>query len=152
LANVFFGQFFLKNYRSSPCFGAVFPRKKKCIYFDKKMDWATICINFDNVLGYILGDFFTNSSGHPAKGQPGKQKKNRFLTQECAADVFGNLVSRSARFREVAQLLVQHPFELQGKSERICRIVFFEQHIIGRFYRQTLFSSQTQISFNLVRR
>jgi hypothetical protein len=26
-----------------------------------------LCLNFaKNVLGYILGDFFTNSSGHPA--------------------------------------------------------------------------------------
>jgi hypothetical protein len=46
---------FLKNYRNSPPL------------------WATFIHGFDNVfnvdknvLGYTLGDFFTNSSGHPA--------------------------------------------------------------------------------------
>jgi hypothetical protein len=30
-----------------------------------------LCINVGkNVLGYILGDFSTNSSGHPANGSP----------------------------------------------------------------------------------
>jgi hypothetical protein len=36
-------------------FGTFFPQKNKCIRFDRK-----------NGLGYSLGDFFTNSSGHPA--------------------------------------------------------------------------------------
>jgi hypothetical protein len=40
---VYFGQHF------SPTFSTV----RGCIYFD------------NNVLGYILGDFFTKSSGHP---------------------------------------------------------------------------------------
>jgi hypothetical protein len=48
-----FGQFFL-NFRTSPHFLLLFPPK------------YILCINFDkNGLGYILGDFFTNSSGHP---------------------------------------------------------------------------------------
>jgi hypothetical protein len=46
---------FLKNYRSrSIFFGDDFSRPKLYNNFDK------------NVLGYILGDYFTNSSGHPA--------------------------------------------------------------------------------------
>jgi hypothetical protein len=40
-------------------FGGYFlPRKKLCINFDKKIE-----------LSYILGYFFTNSSGHPASQQ-----------------------------------------------------------------------------------
>jgi hypothetical protein len=42
---VYFGQFY-ENYRNSPYFLLLFPRKKLCINFDK------------NRLGYILGDFF----------------------------------------------------------------------------------------------
>jgi hypothetical protein len=38
--------------------GPLFPRKKGCINFGK------------NVLGYILGDFFTSTSGHPAQQRP----------------------------------------------------------------------------------
>jgi hypothetical protein len=45
---VFFGQL-SKNYTSGPHFRG---RLRLCINFD------------ENVLGYILGDFFTNSSGH----------------------------------------------------------------------------------------
>jgi hypothetical protein len=42
-------------YRSSPNLGASFFRGK-----------APSSILTENRLGYILGDFFTNSSGHPA--------------------------------------------------------------------------------------
>jgi hypothetical protein len=35
---------------------------------------GTLCIHFDhkNVFGYIMGDFFTNSSGHPASNRADK--------------------------------------------------------------------------------
>jgi hypothetical protein len=39
-ALVVFGQLF-ENYRSSPYFWAIFPRKKLCIDFNKKWVWAT---------------------------------------------------------------------------------------------------------------
>jgi hypothetical protein len=42
-------------------FGLLFPQLIICINFDKKG------------LGYILGDFFTNSSGHPADKESFKQ-------------------------------------------------------------------------------
>jgi hypothetical protein len=49
-----FGQVF-KNYRTNPHFCATcFPKHKLCFNFD------------ENGLGYILGDFFANSSGHYA--------------------------------------------------------------------------------------
>jgi hypothetical protein len=36
--------------------------------------WQKLCINFDEtVLGYTLGDCFTNSSGHPASQPQGKK-------------------------------------------------------------------------------
>jgi hypothetical protein len=54
-ATFLFGQLF-ENYRASPkIWTTFFPRKKLCINFDK------------SGLGYILGDFFTNSSGHPGQ-------------------------------------------------------------------------------------
>ena len=34
-------------------------------------------------------------------------------TQESGTDVFGDLVARLARLRKMAQLLVEHPFELE---------------------------------------
>jgi hypothetical protein len=50
----YFGQF-LENYRSSPKLWATLLEGKR----------NALC-NFDkNVLGYILGNFFTKSSGHP---------------------------------------------------------------------------------------
>jgi hypothetical protein len=49
------GRFF--KIKSSPHFRATFSAFKPRIKSDK------------NVLGHILGDFFTNSSGHPGHGQ-----------------------------------------------------------------------------------
>jgi hypothetical protein len=43
----------LSKLHSSPQFGGIFPLLRLCTNFDK------------SVLGYILGVFFTNSSGHP---------------------------------------------------------------------------------------
>lgn len=40
-------------------------------------------------------------------------QKSGTLTQECGADVLGDLVAGLARLREVAQLLVQHALELK---------------------------------------
>jgi hypothetical protein len=52
----YFGQFFFVNYRSSSHFLATFSHC--CGY----------ALNFTkNGLGYVLGDFFTNSSGHPGR-------------------------------------------------------------------------------------
>jgi hypothetical protein len=52
---VYFGQFF-ENYQSSLQFWATFFLQLR------------LCNNLDkNVLGYILGDFLENSSGHPAR-------------------------------------------------------------------------------------
>jgi hypothetical protein len=48
---VFFGHFFV-NFRNSLHFRATFSKLDLCTNLDK------------NGLGYILGDFFTNSSGH----------------------------------------------------------------------------------------
>lgn len=42
-----------------------------------------------------------------------KIQKSGTLTQECGADVLGDLVAGLARLREVAQLLVQHALELK---------------------------------------
>jgi hypothetical protein len=53
-ATVYSGQFFLENYRSSSLFSTV-----------RAMHWFWR----KNGLGYSLGDFFTNSSGHPAAVQ-----------------------------------------------------------------------------------
>jgi hypothetical protein len=54
LAIVYFGRF-KKNCNSSPHFCAIFPLR---------IDYV---LNLTKIgLGYILGDFFTNSSGHPA--------------------------------------------------------------------------------------
>jgi hypothetical protein len=59
-ANIFFGQLF-ENDRSSQIFWRFFiPRKKVCINFGTK-----------NGVGNILGEFFTNSSGHPGQGVSG---------------------------------------------------------------------------------
>jgi hypothetical protein len=44
---------FLANYKSSPIMWATFLSGKRYEFISKK-----------NGLGYILGDFFTNSSGH----------------------------------------------------------------------------------------
>ena len=44
------------------------------------------------------------------------------LTEKGAADVFGNLVPRF-RLRKVAQLLVQHPFELKKKTVKNDKII-----------------------------
>ena len=38
-------------------------------------------------------------------------------TQESGTDVFGDLVARLARLRKMAQLLVEHPFELEKREE-----------------------------------
>jgi hypothetical protein len=51
-----FGSFF--NYRSGPNFRATFFYGKSCVFILAK-----------NRLGYILGDFFTYTSGHPVKKQ-----------------------------------------------------------------------------------
>jgi hypothetical protein len=53
LSIVYLGKFFLIN--QSKIFDYFFERPSICIKFDK------------NGLGYILGDFFTNASGHPAR-------------------------------------------------------------------------------------
>jgi hypothetical protein len=57
----------------------------KIIYLSSTNLWVTffhgkkLCINFDkNGLGYILGDFFTSSSGHPARNA-GRQERPNFL-------------------------------------------------------------------------
>ena len=44
------------------------------------------------------------------------------LTEESTADVFGNLISRLGGFREVRQLFVQHPLELQTEKKRALHI------------------------------
>jgi hypothetical protein len=54
---VYFGQFF-ENYRSSPHF---------CTTFSQSIDYVLILTN--NALGYILGDFFINPSGHPGDNE-----------------------------------------------------------------------------------
>jgi hypothetical protein len=46
---------FLENYRSSQNFGATF-------FYGK----SYVIISTKNRFGFIVGDFFTNSSGHPA--------------------------------------------------------------------------------------
>jgi hypothetical protein len=54
----YFGQVF-ENYRSSSTFGAnVYNGKNRILILTK------------SVLGYLLGDFFRDSSGHPATGLP----------------------------------------------------------------------------------
>jgi hypothetical protein len=55
-AIVFHGQFFF-NYRINPNFGATFYHVKSYVLILTK-----------NEVGYILGYFFTNSSGHTAMG------------------------------------------------------------------------------------
>jgi hypothetical protein len=52
-ANFLFGQFF-EDYKISPIYWATFFNGKSYAYNLTK-----------NGLGYILGDFFTSSSGHP---------------------------------------------------------------------------------------
>jgi hypothetical protein len=49
----YFGQL-IENYKNSPQCGTTFLTARILQYFGQK-----------NGLGYILGDFFTNSSGHP---------------------------------------------------------------------------------------
>jgi hypothetical protein len=65
---VFFGQF-IENYRSSS--------NSKATFFPQ----YHLCINFyKNGFGYVLGDFFTNSSSHPAwEGCHSSGKKITFL-------------------------------------------------------------------------
>lgn len=42
-----------------------------------------------------------------------KRKKTKvLLTQKRGADIFGDLIARPTGLRKMAQLLVQHPFEL----------------------------------------
>jgi hypothetical protein len=48
----------LKLHKKTKCWGNFSPRKKLCINFD------------NNGLGYILGGFFTDSSGHPEGDAP----------------------------------------------------------------------------------
>jgi hypothetical protein len=48
----------MENYRNSRHFAAIFVRGYGCASTFGK----------NGFLGYILGDFFTNSSGHPAAG------------------------------------------------------------------------------------
>lgn len=43
---------------------------------------------------------------------------NSAVTQERGTDVLGDLVARAAGFREMAQLLVQHAFELQRENNK----------------------------------
>lgn len=54
------------------------------------------------------------------------REKNFELTQESGADVLGNLVARPARFGEVAQLFVQHAFELQSRKERCISVASWQ--------------------------
>ena len=42
-----------------------------------------------------------------------EKMKQEKLTEEGRADVLGDLIAGTARFGKVAQLFVQHPFELQ---------------------------------------
>jgi hypothetical protein len=70
-----FGHFF-ENNKNSPKVSGFFP----------------IFINFDiNGLGYILGDFFTNPSGHPAHRELSISLKRSFFKQNCS-------VSRTPQF------------------------------------------------------
>ena len=43
--------------------------------------------------------------------------ENGFLTEKSGANILGDLVAGSAGLGKVAQLLVQHPFELKGKRD-----------------------------------
>jgi hypothetical protein len=56
LVIVYFGQLLKKIQKLHKIFGALFTMVKVTYYF-----WEI------NGLGYILGDFFANSSGHPAQ-------------------------------------------------------------------------------------
>jgi hypothetical protein len=60
LGSYLFWQSFSEEYRSIPISGLLFSRWKLRITFDKIG------------LGYFLGDFFTNASGHPAV-RPGQE-------------------------------------------------------------------------------
>lgn len=58
--------------------------------------------------------------GNKNKNEIIKKKKGKgWLTQECRADVFGDLIARPAGFGKMAQLFVQHPFELENKEIRM---------------------------------
>jgi hypothetical protein len=59
---VYFGQYF-ENHKSNPNF---------CATFFRRRDYVLIG------LGYISGDFFTNSSVHPARDGPDRQ-----MIQSC---------------------------------------------------------------------
>jgi hypothetical protein len=61
-----------ENYRRSKNFGLLFNYMYK------------LCVNFDlkTGLGYILGDFFTNSSGHPDYGTEKSGKCPKILSSE----------------------------------------------------------------------
>jgi hypothetical protein len=54
IGRIFFGQYF-ENHKSNPNF---------CAYFSEE-EIISVLLLRKNGLGYILGDFFTNSSGHP---------------------------------------------------------------------------------------
>jgi hypothetical protein len=82
--------FGLENYLSFQCdqIGRIFAQRaiffpfghllKHTIFLDNFIPCLSLCINFDkNGLGYILDDFFTNSSGHPG-----------FMAQKTAKPIF----------------------------------------------------------------
>jgi hypothetical protein len=70
---VFFGQFFLKNKEVPTWLLSYFFQQKMCALILTK-----------NGLGYILGDFFTNTSGRPARRH---LQVSLFILQRIALDV-----------------------------------------------------------------
>jgi hypothetical protein len=57
-----------ENDKSSPNFGI-------CTFQEGKID---VLVLTKNGMGYILGDFFTNSSGHPAGGRYAGTVRERY--------------------------------------------------------------------------
>jgi hypothetical protein len=81
---VYFGQFF---------------KYKNSLHFVLVLYTVKVCNNFDKYgLGYILGDFFTNPSGHP-----GGRRHSDFTSKTF---VLGSILRNSISAKKLEQILI----------------------------------------------
>jgi hypothetical protein len=129
---IYLGQFF-EHYRSIPHF---------CSTYFPSLEYVSILTK--NGLGYRLGDFFTNSSGHPA----GSSQRQRVHTQTRKSTntmprstVSTGRVTRLGEFSPIGGLFTLGSLCENGKNQDYYVGINFDKKRIGphfgRFFYQT---------------
>jgi hypothetical protein len=108
---VYFEQIF-ENMRESANYFATFFHRTKCV-----------SILTEHALGYVLGDFFTNSSGHPARGRLRKKKPEKWSSDGFGKKSYFKKISRPKpsfsieRHPQTMRIKMRHCFDFPSSEQ-----------------------------------